>query len=117
MGIEEVDLSLQLLVTGPIIVALEQSQIPTSAGRQCRLRISHGANVLVSQQRYDSFRISPTEVRKNFTGSISRAVFADDDLVIEVHPLREDALKCLRNESLMIIGDHHHTELHSSILA
>ena len=117
MGIEEVHLSLQLFRGHPIIVTLEKGQILTSAGRQRRLKISHGADILVSQQRYNSFRISPVEIHKNFTGSIGRAVFADDDLVIEGHPLREDAFKSLRNESLMIIGDHHHAELHSSILA
>ena len=53
------------------------------------------------------------EIHENVARAISRAIFSDNDLVIKSHPLGQNTLECLSNESLMVIGDHHHANLHT----
>lgn len=56
------------------------------------------------------------EIHKNGKSRASRAMFAAD-LVIKIHSLRQNILNCMRDETPIIIGEHHHAELHSNILA
>ncbi len=53
------------------------------------------------------------EFHENVARAISRAIFSYDDLIIKVDLLGQDTLERLRNESLMVIGDHHRAKLHS----
>ena len=50
------------------------------------------------QERNNLARILAVKVHDDGTRAIPQAIFADDDLVIKVHP-RQETFKRLRNES------------------
>src|SRR5258708_1652728 len=57
------------------------------------------------------------EIHEDVAGRVGGAVLSEDDFVVKINALGQDAVQGLGDESLMVIGDHHHAELHASILA
>src|SRR6266478_3988772 len=114
MGIEEVDLFLQFMLAGPVIVALKQCQVLTTAGSDSGNQVLRSAEVMTSEEWYDSIGMTAVEFHKDFARAIRRAIFSDDDFVIKVHLLYQNALEGLRDESLVVIGDQYHAELHTT---
>jgi len=52
------------------------------------------------------------KVHENFASAVSRVIFSNNDLKVEICSLGQNAFKRSRDEFLMIIGNYHHAEFH-----
>jgi hypothetical protein len=57
----------------------------------------------------------PAEIINNFSSSVCRTIFADDDLLFEIHALSKHALQGLRKKPLVVVCNHHNAEFHANI--
>jgi hypothetical protein len=71
---------------------------------------------LASLEWDDAARIAAMEIHEDVAGRMSRAVLSDDDFIIEVDPLGQNAFNRLGNKSLVVVGDYRNAELHIDIL-
>jgi hypothetical protein len=108
MGVKKVDLLLELIIRGPIIIALEKGHVLAPARTNCFQIVSHSAYPLLPEEKRNSIGIAPMIVHNYGPCAIGRTVLSDDNLVFEIHSLGKYALDCLRDESLMVICDQGH---------
>jgi hypothetical protein len=108
MGVEEIDLLLELIRLDPVIVTFQERQVLAMASFDSSRKISHCADILVAEKELDSFRVTAMECRNHGTGTIGRTVLSDDDLIFKVHLLGEYAFDGLSDVLLMVIGNDRH---------
>jgi hypothetical protein len=56
------------------------------------LKVPNGAEVLFSQEWDDAARIAAMEIHEDVAGRISRAVLSDDDFIVKINALVQDAV-------------------------
>ena len=112
MRIKELNLLLQLRLAGPVIIPLQQGDILSLALFKCREAVSDDPNVLIVQQQAEFIGMSALVFQQDIAGAIGGMVFADHDLVLEIHFLHEDAVQRMAEVALVVVGDHHDAELH-----
>src|ERR1700678_346496 len=62
-------------------------------------RFLHCAHVTFSKYGHNPPGVTPAEIIKSFSSSICRTIFADDELVFEIHALSKHALQGLRKKA------------------
>lgn len=104
MCVEKIDLSLQLVRRGEVVVAIEIGDVFAAASAQSSqviyLARKPDATIAIgfrriAQQHTDLLRMLLAELDYDVPGAIARSVFADNDLVSKVHLLQQDTIHCL----------------------
>src|SRR5258708_20468624 len=57
------------------------------------------------------------KIHEDVAGGVGGALRFDYDFGVKMNALGQDAVQGLGDESLVVIGDHYHAELHASTLA
>jgi hypothetical protein len=83
--VEKIELSLELLYRGPIIVSLQNGQILAPAKGQNGFEILCGPDISVPQNGHNSIRIAAMEIHDDDACSVGRTVFAADDFIVKIH--------------------------------
>ena len=110
--LQKIDLLLQFVRRGPIIIAIQQRDIitPRYINATGNDRITGD---IVFRQDQTSFGGKPLMITPHdFPCAIARTILADNNLVWKICLLHQSAVQSLRNERGMVIGHHQNAEFH-----
>jgi hypothetical protein len=80
------------------------------------LEVAHGAKVLFSEKWDDTSGIAAMKIHEDVASRVGGAVLSHDDFIVKISALGQDAVQGLGDESLVVMGNHYHAELHGNTL-
>jgi hypothetical protein len=83
VAIEKIDLLLKLVWRGPVVVAVEQGDVVSMCGPDAARDHLVAAQVVVRQQEPDPIRKLARIVADDLARAVRRAIFTDQDFVVE----------------------------------
>src|SRR6267154_5008202 len=122
MCVEKAHLLLELVLVGPVVVALEQGDVLTTARavRRQKIVLAFEARPVWAEsprmeKQADALGVASSVGSQDFACAVRRVVVADDDLPFEVRLLIQDALESLRDERRVVEGDDRNADLRSTL--
>ena len=96
----------------PVIIAIQQGNVLSACGTYAAHDNLIAVNVLLGEQQTDLFGMCLLKLNNDLARAIGGAIFADEDLVLKVRLLHRNAVKCLPDELLMVIGHDKNGDFH-----
>jgi hypothetical protein len=116
IAIEKVNLAPKLIITRPIVVAIQEGDIFAITLEERVKKISFRSKVRWVVNNSDTVPMFTFELPQYGRGRICGAIFAYHDFVFEIGILLKYAPDSLLDELFVIVGDHANANLHHSHL-
>ena len=115
--VEERDLRPQLVVARPVVVSVQQRDVPPAGRPEAARDDLVRAQIPLGEQEAEEVRVAVRVLLHDLARAVGRAVFRNEDLERLWEPLRKRAVERLPHEPLVVVRDDEHGDRDRRVLA